>query len=127
MSRRKLTADELAARGTQPRKVTMRRKEERQARIAAVVKPLPSPAVQIPPEVTDADAIAVFQHVAKHFKLDTLGKIMLTQCVLSLQRANELRCAIDGHGDMREVPRHLLSAERDARMLYQRLSEKLGL
>jgi hypothetical protein len=127
MPRTKLTADELAKRGAQPRKVTMRRKEERNARIAAVVTPLPTHSVEVPAEVTDEDAAAVFRHVRQHFKLDVVGKIMLTQCVLSLQRANELRRAIDAHESMVDVPRHLLSAERDARMLYQRLSEKLGL
>jgi hypothetical protein len=91
------------------------------------VTPLQPTTIEVPAEVTDADAIAVFQHVSKHFKLDIIGKVMLGQCVLSLQRANELRRAIDAYGAMADVPRHLLSAERDARMLYQRLSEKLGL
>ena len=127
MASRKLTDEQLAERGPQRGSVRMRQIESRNASIAAVVTPIKPETIEVPAELTDETAIEVFKHVTRHFKLDVLGKVMLVEMCLTLQRCHQIRAAIDAHSSMADVPRHLMNAERDAKQLYERLSKSLGL
>jgi len=128
---KRLTAMQLQARGARPDRVKARRAEERHGKPTF----LPLPAVReltLPDGLTHPDAVALFRHVRTAYNMELIGQSVLVQACFALQRANECREVIDRDGLVdasgpKPTAHVLLGAERDARALYLRLLDRLGL
>jgi hypothetical protein len=129
MPRTKATAAELQATGSRRDKVAARERQERQAMLTHI-RPA-TVEVTVPGELTDVECQAIFEHVAKRFKLDPVGHSLLTQALVSLQRAKECSAEIQrrtlrDESTLRPTVKELIGAEKDHRLIYQRFMKELG-
>ncbi len=122
---------ERGTRRARPDRVRSRLAEETGGTLARLL-PRVRDAGPVPEALTETAAVALFRHVATHYQLELIGESVLVQACFALQRANQCRLAIDQDGlvDARggkAVAHVLLGAERDARALFLRLLDRLGL
>jgi hypothetical protein len=85
-----------------------------------------STAPEPPADLIDDEARTLFLTIHLEFSVTHILERVVSQCCYALQRCNQMRRAIDAHADIADVPRHLLSGERDARQQYTTILDKLG-
>lgn len=130
---KRLTAAQLQARGARPDRVRQRAAEEGRGVLSLLPAGGRTAAVsECPPVLTAVEAQTLYRHVQERYTLDPVGELTLVQCCLALQRAAQCGTAIDkdglvDHNGAKATAHPLLSAERDARALYLRLLDRLGL
>jgi hypothetical protein len=128
---KRLTAAQLKARGSRPDRVKARAAEEQRGKLT-IMPPRTASEVEVPDALTDAAAVALFRHVATNYQLEPIGESVLIQACCALQRANGCRTCIDADGLVdqsgpKPTAHVLIGAERDARALFLRLIDRLGL
>jgi len=125
VGRPKLSSTQMQARGTRPDRVRQRVSEET-VRDNVLQLHAPTEVPTPPADLVDAEACDLFSTIHSECLVTNILARVVSQCCYALQRCNQMRQAIDRYPNVADVPRHLLSGERDARQQYTTLLDKLG-